>query len=176
MGEPAILAEHLVIAIFRDKAGPNADHGFKAHGVQLPVHGDRIRPVLWIHVDLAHFGVVEPVHHHHIGGQMAVAVTLRGGQEFCLIQVPLLALDVSVGRLGKQVRWAREQFVSGINLVRGLPGNDEKGDPVAHLRSPARALVEARLNERLGRVVPNQAVSLVGDGKGTQVLGAAVAR
>ncbi len=163
--EPALLEQFGVVAVLGHKSRPDADHGLKAHVVKLLVHCRGIGPELGVHVHLAHFCVVEPVHHHHVGGQMAVAVALGDGQHFVLARIALLALDVAVGSLGQHGRGAGEQPVAGVDLVGRCSGDHEERNPVAYLRCPVGLLVEAGLDGGLGGVVPHQAVALVSDQK-----------
>ena len=85
-----------------------------------------VGPELGVEVHLAHFGVVEPVHDHDVGGQMAVAIALRDVEHFLLAGVALLALDVAVGGLGQHGRGAGEQPIAGIDLVGGSPAMTKK--------------------------------------------------
>ena len=97
--KPAVVEDGLVVAVLRDEARPHADHGVEAHRVQLAVHADRVRPFRRVHVQLAHFGVMEPVDDQHICRQMAIAIALRYGHQLGLAGVALLRLDVTVGGL-----------------------------------------------------------------------------
>ncbi len=162
MNQPAFLTQLGVVAVIGHKPRPDADHGLKAHFVELLVHGRWVGPELGVQIHLPHLGVVEPVHHDHVGRQMAVAIALSNVQHLLLAGVALLALNVAVGGLGQQRRGAGEQAVARVDLIRRGPGNHEKRNPVAHLRGPGGALVEARLDGGLRRVVPQQPVALVG--------------
>ena len=146
MDQPSLLEQIGIVAVIGHKAGPHADHGLKAHVMELLVHGDRIGPELGVHVHLAHLGVIEPVNHHHISRQMTVTIALRNVQHLLLACVALFALDVPVSRLGQHVRGSGEQLVAGIYLVRSGACDHKERNPVAHLRGPAGLLVEAGLD------------------------------
>ncbi len=163
MNEPAVLFEFSVEAALGSEARPDADHGFETHVVKLLVHGRWVWPELRIHVHLAHFGVVEPVDDHDVGGQMAVAISLGDGEDFFLAGVALLALDVSVGGLGQQRGGAGEKTIAGIDFVGGVAGDDEEGDAVADLRCPLGLFVEAGFDGGFGWIVPDEAVAFVRD-------------
>jgi len=131
--------------------------------MELLVHGCGIGPELRIQVHLTHFGVIEPIHHHDIGREMAVAIPLRHVQHFLLAGVALLTLDVSICRLGQHRRGSRQQPVSSVNLIHRGSGNHEERNPVAHLRGPLGLLVESGFNGGFRGIVPHQAITLVGD-------------
>ena len=164
--QPALLQQIVVVAVGGHKARPDADHRLKAHLVQLLVHPRRIGPKLGVKVELPHLRVIEPVHHQHVGRQMAVAILLRHIQQFLLTRVPLLALDVSESRLGRQVRRPGQLLVAREDLIRRRAGNHKERNPVAHLRGPPRLLVEARFDGCFGGVVPQQPVAFVSQQKG----------
>ena len=82
---------------------------------------------------------------------------------FILAGVALLALDVAVSGLGQQRRGTGEQTIAGVDFVGGVAGDHEERDTVANLRRPLRLLVEAGLDGGLRRIVPDEAVALVGD-------------
>ena len=161
--EPALLPQLGIETVVGRKARPDTNHGFKSHFMKLLVHSRWVRPEPGIEVHLAHFRVVEPIHHQHVSRQMAVAIALRNRQQFLLAGVSLLALDVTVSRFGQHVRGAREQPIAGVDLVRSGAGNHEEGNTVARLGDPAGLLVEARLDRGLRSVVPQECIALVGD-------------
>ena len=138
---------------------------WNAHVVELAVHRGRIGPLDGIHVDLAHLGPIEPVDHQHVEREMPIAVALGDRQDLILRAVTLLALDKPVGGFRKHRRGPGKLPVAGVDLVGGVAGDHEERYPVAHLGGPAGLLVEAGLDDRLGGIVPDHAVTVVGDQK-----------
>ena len=145
--KPAFLTQFRIKAVVGHKPRPDADHGFKAHGMEFLVHGRRVRPELWIHVHLPHLCVIEPVNNHDICWQVAIAIALRYVQHFLLAGVTLLALDVAIGGLRQHVGGSSEKPVARIDFVRGGAGNHEERNPVANFRRPAGLLVEAGFDD-----------------------------
>ena len=129
--EPALLAQLGVEAVIGHKARPHADHGLESHVVELLVHRRRVGPRHGIEVHLAHIGVVEPVDHQHVGGEMAVAIALGDCHHLVLRGVALFALDVSVSGLGQHGRRSGQQPVAGEDLVGRRAGDHEERDAVA---------------------------------------------
>jgi len=161
--KPALVQQEVVVAVLRNKARPDADHGLKAHGLQLLVHRRRVRPVLGIHVHLAHLGVVEPVDHHDVGGQIALAIALGRVEHLLLAPVAVFRLQKAVSRLGQHRRRAGQCAIALVELVVAFAGHHKERNPRAHLRGEPELVVEARRHGGLRGVVPQQRIVLVGD-------------
>ena len=131
--------------------------------MQLAIHGDWIRPLPRIHIHLAHLRVIEPIDHNHVGREVTFTVTFRDGQNLFLRTVSLLALNESVGGFRQQVRNTGESAIAGIDFITGLTGNHKEGNAVADLRRPFRLLVKPRFDRRFRRIVPDQAITVIGD-------------
>ena len=70
-------------------------------------------------------------------------------------------MDVTVSGLRQHGGRACQQSVSGINLIRGVARDHEERHAVAHLGGPLSLFVEARLDRRSGRIVPDQTIAAI---------------
>ena len=61
---------------------------------------------------------------------------------------------------------AGELAVAAVDFVGVVAGDDEEGDAITDLGGPDVLLVEAEVNGRLGRIVPDEAVAAVRDHEG----------
>ncbi len=134
--------------------------------MQPLVHGGGVGPLGRVHVELAHLGPVEPVHHHDVGGIAALAVAVRRVEHLLLRDVALLALDEAEGGLGRDGGGPGQAAIAGVDFVGGGAGDHEEGDALADLALPDGAPVQSRGHVGVGRVVPDDAVVAVGDHEG----------
>jgi hypothetical protein len=100
--QPALGRQHVEIARFPLETRPDADDRAHAHRLELIVHPLGIGEIGAVDVELAHARPVEPVKHHHIERQLALAIALRNVEQFLLALVARLALDQAEGGLGRQ--------------------------------------------------------------------------
>ncbi len=165
MLEPTVLEQCLVVAAFRNEAGPHADHGMEVHFMKSLIHPDRVWPHRGIHIHFTHFGVMEPIDDQCVDWEVAVAITLSNGHKFSLACITLLTLDVAVSRFGQHGRVAGEQAITRIDLVVVLTCDNKEGHALADIGGPFVRVIEAELCGGPAWVVPKQTVTLTGDGE-----------
>ena len=161
--QPALARQQVEIPRFLFEARPDADDRTHPHRIQLVVHALGIGEILTVDVELAHARPVEPVEHHDIERQAAAAIPLGDTEQFLVGLVPRLALDEAERGLGRQRGGAGQRRVAGIDLVGGRAGDDEERHPLADFRLPVRRTVQAGGNDGRRRIVPDDAIALVGD-------------
>ena len=159
--QPAFSRQHVEIARLPLEARPYANDGAHAHRFELVVHPLGVWKIGAVDVQLPHAGPVEPVEYHHVERIASVAIAFGDTKQFLLAFVSRLALDEAESRFGWQGCFSGQLCIAGVDFVRCSAGNDEEGHSLAHLALPMGAAVQTRPDQRTGRIVPDNAITLV---------------
>ena len=144
--------------------GPDGNHEFDTHLLQLPDHGVRVRPVGRVKLPLALKRPVEEIAYDNGNGNVAPFEFPGNPEQFLLRLITEFALPVAHGVIRHHGNASRRAGIGFLDFCRIVSG----GDPVIQFfggfRFPGRNILPES-NPPDGRIVPEEAVAEAGQQK-----------